>query len=290
MKYKSLTLQDIETIRPFYRMIQSRTCDFTVGGMFMWRDFYKMEYAIEDGTFFSRLRDQNNNIYYNIPISEDIHAAICRLITSEGKRLRFSTVPEGYLPVFLNCGSDTVISEQADYFDYLYCAADLALLKGKKYNGQRNLISQFKRSVDTWSFEMIDNNSINHVKDFFYNTYLPFSKEGPFEQEENKKVIEVLDNFDTYGMVGGYLIADGKIVGFSINEIVGDTLYTHIEKADRQYKGAYQMLVNQAAITFAVDEVSFINREEDMGDLGLRTSKKSYHPIELLKKYTIEVG
>lgn len=79
-------------------------------------------------------------------------------------------------------------------------------------------------------------------------------------------------------------------VALYINEIVGDTLYTHIEKADRQYKGAYQMLVNQAAITFAVDEVSFINREEDMGDLGLRTSKKSYHPIELLKKYTIEVG
>ena len=128
-----------------------------------------------------------------------------------------------------------------------------------------------------------------HKQGFFYNTYLPFSKEGLFEQEENKKVIEVLDNFDTYGMLGGYLIADGKIVGFSINEIVGDTLYTHIEKADRQYKGAYQMLVNQAAITFAVDEVSFINREEDMGDLGLRTSKKSYHPIELLKKYTIEV-
>lgn len=210
----------------------------------MWRDFYKMEYAIEDGTFFSRLRDQNDNIYYNIPISEDIHAAIRRLIAREEKPLRFCTVPERYLPAFLNCGSDTVISEHADYFDYLYCAADLVLLKGKKYNGQRNLISQFKRSVDAWSFEMIDSNSINRVKNFFYNTYLPFSKEGLFEQEENKKVIEVLDNFDTYGMLGGYLIADGKIVGFSINEIVGDTLYTHIEKADRQYKGAYQMLVN----------------------------------------------
>lgn len=244
MKYKSLTLQDIETIRPFYRMIQSQTCDCTVGGLFMWRDFYKMEYAIEDGTFFSRLRDQNDNIYYNIPISEDIHAAIRRLIAREEKPLRFCTVPERYLPAFLNCGSDTVISEHADYFDYLYCAADLVLLKGKKYNGQRNLISQFKRSVDAWSFEMIDSNSINRVKNFFYNTYLPFSKEGLFEQEENKKVIEVLDNFDTYGMLGGYLIADGKIVGFSINEIVGDTLYTHIEKADRQYKGAYQMLVN----------------------------------------------
>ena len=28
---------------------------------------------------------------------------------------------------------------------------------------------------------MIDSNSINRVKNFFYNTYLPFSKEGLFE-------------------------------------------------------------------------------------------------------------
>ena len=59
------------------------------------------------------------------------------------------------------------IHDELTYFDYLYCAADLVLLKGKKYNGQRNLISQFKRSVDAWSFEMIDSNSINRVKDFF---------------------------------------------------------------------------------------------------------------------------
>lgn len=119
---------------------------------------------------------------------------------------------------------------------------------------------------------------------------MQFSKEDTFEQEENKKVIEVLDNYNIYDMVGGYLIADGRIVGFSINEIVDDTLYTHIEKADRHHKGAYQMLVNQAAITFATGKVSFINREEDMGNSGLRKSKKSYHPIELLRKYTIEVG
>ena len=50
MKYKSLTLQDIETIRPFYRMIQSQTCDFTVGGTVSYThlDVYKRQiYALE---------------------------------------------------------------------------------------------------------------------------------------------------------------------------------------------------------------------------------------------------
>ena len=47
------------------------------------------------------------------------------------------------------------------------------------------------------------------------------------------------------------LLVDGQIVGFALGEIVGDTLFTHIEKADRDYQGCYQMLVAQFAQQFA---------------------------------------
>ncbi len=34
-------------------------------------------------------------------------------------------------------------------------------------------------------------------------------------------------------------------------------------------------------------ELRFINRQDDCGDEGLRRSKQSYKPCEMLKKYTI---
>jgi hypothetical protein len=63
----------------------------------------------------------------------------------------------------------------------------------------------------------------------------------------------------------------------------------HIEKADMQYRGAYQVINNEFAKCFALDGIEYINREEDDGDAGLRISKNSYHPCEVVDKYILVV-
>ena len=84
---------------------------------------------------------------------------------------------------------------------------------------------------------------------------------------------------------------DGVIVAISIGEVVKDTLYCHIEKANRNYQGAYQMIVKEFSDdmrnTYGID---YINREEDVGDEGLRTSKLSYHPYRLLDKSCVLIS
>ena len=130
---------------------------------------------------------------------------------------------------------------------------------------------------------------VPQVKGFLDRYASRWDKAAASFHEDIAKTHEILDHFCTYDLLGGILIAEGEIAGFSLGEVVGDTLFTHIEKADRDFEGSYQMLVAQFAQHFAGDEVAFINREDDTGDPGLRTSKLSYHPVALLEKYTVTV-
>lgn len=292
MQFQKLSIDDIDRIAPYFQRVRSRTCDFTIGGMFMWRDYYRMEYCLADGVFYSRLFDEQARPYYNLPVGDNLRGAIHRVVAFEKRScpvVRFCTIPEEYLPAFEQEDLLSETEEQASYFDYLYLASDLKELGGKKYGGQRNLISQFKRANEDWRFEELSPERLEAVRAFFRSAYRVSPEAAPFEREENAKTLEVLENWSRYGLQGGVLYAGEAIVGFSIGEILHDTLYTHIEKADRNVKGAYQMLVNQFSMKYARDGICYINREEDMGDPGLRRAKEAYHPTSLLKKYCIEV-
>lgn len=289
INFQPLTLQDIPRITPYFSYFHDRTCDFTVGGMFMWRSYFHMEYALHPTGFYSRLYDENGQVFYNLPLAPRIGDALTELAEWTGGRLRFCTIPESYLPLFQDRFPGCQIEEQRDYFDYLYRADDLTTLAGKKYSPQRNRIHQFERSVDTWQFDPITPRNVSDVEAFFLQSYTTADRSSS-AREENLRVLEVLRNLELYQMHGGVLWADGHIVGFSLGEILHDTLYTHIEKADRTCKGAYQMLTHQFAMRYAGNGVQFINREEDMGDPGLRRAKSAYHPVTLLKKFVVGVG
>ena len=57
----------------------------------------------------------------------------------------------------------------------------------------------------------------------------------------------------------------------------------HIEKAFADVPGAYPM-INQQFVEHEVQGFSYVNREEDMGEMGLRSAKESYHPIFMVEK------
>ena len=203
--------------------------------------------------------------------------------------IAFYPVPTGELELLQQFFPSSTATSIRDNFDYLYRAEDLQFFRGKKFNGQRNHINKFMKTYGNWSFRTIIQEDIPALKAFLDRYAASREKAAPSFYEDIAKTHEVLDNYALYDFLGGVLLVEGQIVGFSLNEIIGDTMFTHIEKADREYLGCYQMLVSQSAQLFARNGVEFINREDDTGDLGLRTSKLSYHPVSLQEKHTVTV-
>lgn len=292
MDFKKIGIEDIDTLRPFFETVKTNTCDYTVGGLFMWRDYYEMEYHIEDGVLFSRLYGVNHDLYYNLPFGGTGAPPIARVVDlarADGIPCRFCTVPEAYLAEFTGQGWDFRLIEQVENNDYLYLAGDFIGLAGRKYSAQRNQINKFLRAGQDWSFSGLTAGDLPEVIEFMHAYIENNQKDLASAEEEDRMTLEVLENMGRYKMQGGVLRVGSRIAGFSLGETIRDTLFVHVEKADRDLPGAYQMLVNQFARLYAGDGIAYINREEDMGDEGLRRAKLSYHPVTMLKKYIVEV-
>ena len=169
MPFQKMTIDDIPVIAPYFRFVTTNTCDFTVGGMFMWRDYFHMAWQVEDGVLYSTLTGEDGNLYYNLPLGEDIPAGLRQCLARHPERpVRFCTIPEADLPLFRALPGRVEITEEENFADYLYSAEEMIRLSGKKFSGQRNHISRFLRTCQSWSFEPLDNTDAAEVETFFH--------------------------------------------------------------------------------------------------------------------------
>ena len=297
LEFKKLTLEDIQNISPYFIYSKNKTCDNTIGGTFMWRDFFVVEYAEVESTliFKAKITYHGGITAFTVPLGEN-RENIYRGMEELNKYCKACQMPVVYCTVtaddmpHLNAVYGEVeLHQETNWSDYLYRAEDLKSLAGRKYSGQRNHINYFTKTYSDWAFEEITGDNIDEVKAFYDKFTQNTNKDSEIFAEEQRKTIEVLDNYRIYGLPGGLLRANGRVVAFSVGEIWRDVLYVHIEKADFGIRGAYQLINNEFAKHFAAEGVEFINREEDVGDVGLRTSKLSYHPCQIIDKYIVEI-
>lgn len=289
LNFKKIEMKDISTLKAYYSAYPARQCDRSAGATVMWRDYFENRFTVVDGTiiFSSNFK---GGLCFSYPVGRNIDGALDEI----EKHCEQSNIPmilcsvnKNELESLKEKYPDAQADADRDWFDYLYEKDAMLNLIGRKYSTPRNHINKFRKLYADWSFEPISETNITELIEFTKNFTFNSQKDESAELEL-KMCVEVLENYDAYGMLGGVLRVDGKVIGYSIGEIIGDTLFCHIEKADITYAGAYQMLTNQFLRMFAAgDEVKFVNREEDCGDEGLRKSKLSYHPIELIEKNTV---
>jgi hypothetical protein len=289
--FKRLELEDISKILPFLNQFSSHLSDFTVGGMFMWRDYFNIGYMIKNNSLFLKLDLKDKKNVFTFPIGGDLQENIkflkeyCDL---KKIPLIFSIISDRELKILKENCQIIDISNSDEWSDYFYSSHDLRELNGRKYSTQRNHINKFIRTYGNYQFIPISQDNINQAIEFLKEFYKKYDKTSQISIEDKAITLDFFDNFFKYNLFGGIFKVQNKIVAVSVGEIINDTLFVHIEKADRDYQGAYQMINNEFAKYYGKN-VTYINREEDVGDEGLRKAKLMYNPIEILKKYIVEV-
>jgi len=290
LEFKMLDLSDIPILRPYFNMQSDRICDCSVVSVFMWRDYFETAYAIVNDTLIMRVRSLEGRIGFTCPLGKDIIGGlnlIKEYCAENDLRPEFYSVGESrvkYIEEVFGCISSDY---DEDWQDYLYNADDHINMPGKRFHKIKNRINRFKKLYPDYVFEPITSGNISAARTFYegYSKYT--DKDSDTYREEEKKVFEVFDHYEEYGVFGAILRIGDKVIGMAMGEIINDTLFVHIEKADINYDGVYQVIVQEFAKMFAGD-VKYINREEDCGDEGLRRSKQSYRPVDLLKKYSVK--
>lgn len=263
-----------------------RTSESSFTAVFSWLHKNKLRICEQDGIFFRFAN--TSKPFYLYPLGGDFDRAL-ELIEADantrGIPMTIRAVTEEQRASFENKGF--TISEDRDSADYLYNAQDLLELAGKKYHAKRNFIARFERE-NNWQYEEITDENLTEVWDF-QDKWCRKNGCDTNEslQEEATCIALLLYNLKALKANGGLLKADGKVVSFTIASHVGaDTIEIHVEKADYDVTGSYPMINREFLRHNLTPDIKFINREEDLGLESLRKAKLSYHPCEILTKYT----
>ena len=293
MEFKPVRAQDKERIESYLQQIETRSCDMAFASIYLWRSHYHMEYAECENTIIFRSNEENMS--FSFPIGGgDVDAALRQLkeyCVEKGIPLVLHSVTKE-IGDYLNehYPGEFEIKYDRDIADYIYETEALIGLKGKKYHGKKNHVNKFMKTYD-WSYEEVGPDNLEECL-----SMLRQWKRNNCEKEDPEMVAEIcvaeaaLIEKDFLGLKAGLIRADGRVVAFSVGEkIHPDTFCVHIEKAYADVPGAYAVINQQFLIHEAAD-CRYVNREDDVGEPGLRRAKLSYHPVFMVEKGGASAG
>ncbi len=296
MKFQPLTFEDLPRLFPYFSKQVFRLSDYTVGFQIMWSLYAAVQYAEVEECLLLRT-EFGGRIRFNYPISPIAdEAAELRALTQleqycvqTGLPLALSSIPNERLSVLTHrYGRNLTLTNPRTWRDYLYNLSDFADYAGKRFSGQRNHVSKFRRNYPNAVFRLMTVADMPAVRAFLEEyAERQYAKNSFLATEELKGSYRLLDAFEALQMVGGVLVVDEKIIAVTIADISGDTLVIHVEKALVNYEGVYPTIAHEFAKAMRRDGLLYINREDDAGDCGLRKSKLQYNPVQILDKYTI---
>jgi len=290
--FHPVELSHRELIRELLWNYQPETSELTFTNLFIWRQHHGLRWCLEGDHLLLLSRPPEGGPCLWPPVGPPPRLPLVRRLFSWLKEELGSPTPcltraDARLAAELAGAPEFLVVPLRDHFDYLYATADLIRLAGRRFHDKRNHLNAFRR-LHPFTYESLEEHHLPACRELSEKwCRLRRCEEDLSLLGEWEAIREALDHFSALGLTGGVIRVEGQVVAFSVGELLNrETAVIHLEKADPELKGAYAA-INQQFLEHAFPEVPFVNREQDLGEPGLRTAKLSYNPVRLVEKFQI---
>lgn len=280
MSWREIELDDIELFHSYLSKKNYCISDINFTNLYMWSCTRSISYKIVDDMLCIRTIYPNEEPFIFMPIGDGNPKEAIKSLKNEVRVIN-SVTPK----MMGELGDEFVYEPKRERFDYVYSVEELIELKGRKFHGKKNHFYRFLES-NRFEYEPITKENCNEIITVYNKWFSSYGETIPQSLRNEKVAMEkAFEAIDTLGFKGAIVRVEGEIVAFSFGEeLTQDTVVIHIEKANTEYHGAYQV-INQQFLERQWKSYRFVNREEDLGLEGLRKAKLSYNPTHFIEKY-----
>ena len=280
---RPLSLEDKPLLDEVFEQLQPRVSELCLAGLFLFRRAHDYHITSLHDAIVLLGKGYNSRRYFLPPLGGDVSGALDLLF---GSGLELYGADEDFVAQHL-MDKGMQISEERDSFDYLYLREELAGLPGNRFHKKKNRINYFS-TRHNYLVETFSPQHRTGCLALLGVWYSMAEHEGnlslDLELEAASEAISMAGELDLEGIV---ISVDGAIKAFVLGERLNrDTAVCHFEKAEPFMEGLSQ-LVNREFAARLFTDCRYINREQDLGEPGLRNAKLSYHPVELIKKFLV---
>ena len=290
LNFKPVEAADMKILAPYFGLRPNKTCDSVPLDSFIWRKYYHVQYAIhenkallwlmkEEGVMHSAMplcKEENLKKYFDMTVeyfNNVLHIPL-KIYLADEEAVEFLHLKES---------DDFVVTEQEDLKDYLYDGEAMRKLSGKKLHKKKNHLNAFLKEYEgRYEFRRLCCSDRDDVWRF-----LDRWREGKGDEVEGiHEILKQCLDLDIR-MFGVYI--DGTLEAFTIGSYnpAENMAVIHIEKANPEIRGLYQF-INQQFLVQEFPDVALVNREDDLGQEGLRHAKMSYNPCGFARKYLVQ--
>jgi len=282
-----ISIDHKELVDSYLEKAAPTTSEQTFASLYAWRKGRPLKVIEVDGSLLFLFKHDDYTTVFGPPLGKidmsKIMGAIRKIADTD--IVAFERIPEKNRPQFIDKMAH--VDPDRSNADYVYLREDLSNLSGNKYHSKKNLLTQCMSNYDC-KYETISRQNMTQLRDFFER----WCEENNCGRSsglchEYVAITDIFENYQSFDLLGAAIRIDGNIEGFTIGERLNhNTAVVHFEKANKNFKGSYQ-LINNWFVKNHLKDFEYINREQDMNIEGLRKAKMSYYPHHMTEKYTV---